>query len=81
MVWPILLLLLFLQLAHPKNVSAVSPTWITSNYFRAGNQKVIAVLTGNSSLPQYTFTFSSPLNGTPSLAYGIKNYRGNLDHI
>jgi hypothetical protein len=37
---------------------------------------VISTLTGNTSTPTYTFTFSSALSGVPNLAYGIKNYRG-----
>jgi Ca2+/Na+ antiporter len=71
-----LLLLTTVLAVSSKTVTSVTPTWLTSTYFRAGNEKVIAVLTGNTSTPQYTFTYSSALTGTPSLAYGIKNYRG-----
>ena len=53
------------------------PVWLTSPYFRAGNEDVIATLTGSDSTPTYTFTFSSALPGVPNLAYGIKNYIGN----
>jgi hypothetical protein len=51
---------------------------LTSNFFRAGNEKVINSFTGSSQWPfaSYTFTFSSPLTGIPNLAYGIKRYRG-----
>lgn len=63
-----------------KTYDSVAPTWLTSPYFRAGNQAVIKTLTGNNQTPTYTFTFSSPLTGLPSLAYGIKNYRGK-DHV
>jgi hypothetical protein len=60
-----------------KNYTSAAPTWLTSSYFRAGNEAVISTFTG-SSVPSttYTFTFSSALPGIPSLAYGIKNYRG-----
>lgn len=64
-----------------KNITTATPTWVTSNYFRAGYKDVISTLTGNASLPQFTFTFSSPLTATPGLAYGIKNYRGNSPNI
>ena len=56
---------------------AEPPQWLTSTYFRAGNEDVIATLTGNKSTPTYTFTFSSPLPGVPNLAYGIKDYEGD----
>ena len=56
---------------------SAAPEWLTSTYFRANNEDVIATLTGSSSTPTYTFTFSSALPGVPNLAYGIKNYMGN----
>ena len=59
-----------------KSYDSVAPKWLTSPYFRAGNQAVIATLTGNSVTPTFTFTFSSALTADPNLAYGIKNYRG-----
>jgi hypothetical protein len=59
-----------------KSYDSVAPKWLTSPYFRAGNQAVIATLTGNSVTPTFTFTFSSALSANPNLAYGIKNYRG-----
>jgi hypothetical protein len=68
----ILLNLLFSSLSY----TSVGPTWITSNYMRAGNQDVIATLTGSAIDPIHTFTFSSALPGFPNLAYGIKRYRG-----
>lgn len=52
------------------------PTWLTSDYVRAGNKNVISTLTGNSVTPTFTFTFSSPLPGVPYLGYGIKAYEG-----
>ena len=58
--------------------TSVSPTWLTSSYFRAGNQIIISSATGNSSKPAFVFTFSSALSGIPNLAYGLKDYRGNL---
>ncbi len=58
---------------------AVSPTWLTSPYFRASNQKVINSNTNSASTPTYAFTFSSAMTGIPNLAYGIKSYRGNYD--
>ena len=87
---PLLLLFLFEILAQnttmgktwsylvnsTKSYDSVAPKWLTSPYFRAGNQAVIATLTGNSSTPTFTFTFSSALSANPNLAYGIKNYRG-----
>lgn len=57
--------------------SVAAPVWITSPYFRAGNQKLISSRTGNNTTPTFTFTFSSSLSGVPNLAYGIKNYRGD----
>jgi hypothetical protein len=60
-----------------KTYASVPPTWLTSPYFRAGHQAVIQTLTGNNQTPTFTFTFSSALTGSPDLAYGIKNYRGN----
>ena len=56
----------------------VEPVWVTSDYFRAGNEAVINSLTGSSVTPMYTFTFSSALPGIPNLGYGIKNYEGTL---
>jgi len=52
------------------------PTWLTSPFFRAGNQAVISTLTGSSLTPTFMFIYSSALTGTPYIAYGIKNYRG-----
>ena len=57
-------------------ISTANPTWITSPLFRAGYQLVISSFTGSGTQPQFTFTFSSSMQGIPSLAYGIKNYRG-----
>jgi len=57
--------------------NTVTPVWLSSPLFRAGNNAVITNYTGASSLPQYTFTFSTALSGIPNLAYGIKGYRGN----
>ena len=37
------------------NISSVNPTWITSPLFRAGNNKVITILTGAGSAPRFTF--------------------------
>lgn len=65
----------FIELESAYNTT--QPTWVTSPYFRAGNNKVISTTTGAGSKPTYTFTFSSALSGVPNLAYGIKNYRGN----
>ena len=59
----------------------VQPVWVTSNYFRAGNEAVINSLTGSSVTPMYTFTFSSALPGIPNLGYGIKNYEGTSAFI
>ena len=61
------------------SLNTTSPVWVTSNYFRAGNQNVISTLTGKNANPPptYTFTFSSPLTGIPELGYGIKNYEAD----
>jgi hypothetical protein len=72
-------LLIFIIILLNKNGEAyvsAPPTWLTSPYFRAGNEKVIKTLTGNAVDPIYTFTFSSALPGVPNLAYGIKLYQG-----
>ena len=55
-----------------------SPVWLTSPLFRAGNNEVISSFTGSGTNPQYTFMFSSSLSGMPSLAYGVKGYRGSV---
>ena len=73
------LLLNVICLIEVNSYTSVSPTWLTSSYFRAGNQIIISSATGNSSKPSFVFTFSSALSGIPNLAYGIKNYRGNLN--
>ena len=60
-----------------KSYAVGSPTWLSSPYFRAGQEDVITTLTSSSAPPSpYTFTFSSPLPATPNLAYGFKAYRG-----
>lgn len=43
---------------------------------RAGDENVVKELTGSDYDPIWTFHFSSALPGIPSLAYGIKKYRG-----
>ena len=58
------------------SLDTIDPIWITSNYFRAGNEDVIAVLTTSNQAPQFTFTFSSSLTGVPELGYGVKSYEG-----
>jgi hypothetical protein len=63
-------------LTRAYSYSTSDPVWLPSPYFRAGNDKIISTMTGNDSMPTYTFTFSSALSGVPNLAYGIKNYRG-----
>lgn len=72
------ILLTTIILTFANSFLSSNPTWLTSNYFRANNQEVISTLTGNNVLPNFTFIYSSPCNGTPSLGYGIKNYRGTL---
>ena len=75
----ILHVLLLCQFAHQAAaIFTTPPIWITSNYVRAGNENVIATRTNEtaSPVPSHTFTFSSPLNGTPHLGYGIKAYEG-----
>jgi hypothetical protein len=56
----------------------VAPTWITSTYVKASSNSIISTLTGNSSTPSATLTFSSAFSAAPNLAYGILNYEGNL---
>ena len=53
------------------------PTWLSSNYIRAGNQNLFTTLTGSGVLNTYSFPFSSNLSGIPHLGYGIKSYQGN----
>ena len=64
-----------------KNYSSTDPTWVTSPFFRAGQESVISSYTGSSQYPfaAYTFTFSSALPGVPNLAYGIQKYYGTCD--
>lgn len=70
-------LILFAYMLYLSVCYATSaPTWITSPYFRSGNNRVINRNTGNNTTPTYTFTFSSALTGIPNLAYGVKSYRG-----
>ena len=59
--------------------NTVPPVWVSSSYFRAGNENVIAGYTNQNTIPKPTFTFifSSPLNGIPNLAYGVKGYEGD----
>jgi hypothetical protein len=70
-------LLTFFTTAHSA-YNSTSPTWLTSPYFRAGNNRVITTKTSAGQQTYYTFTFSSALSGIPNLAYGVKNYRGKL---
>ena len=61
-----------------KSYTSNAPTWLTSPFFRAGQEEVISTFTGSSQYPfrSYTFTYSSALPGVPNLAYGIQKYRG-----
>ena len=61
-----------------KSFVATDPEWVTSPFFRAGDESVISTLTGNDKKPTHTFTYSSALPGVPNLAYGIKRYRGGF---
>ena len=72
------LLLLVFVLWQATAYLTQAPVWLTSPLFRAGNNEVINTFTGSGTNPQYTFHFSSSLSGIPSLAYGIKGYRGTL---
>lgn len=72
-----LLILLFLHVTQISSFLTAPPVWVTSSYFRAGNEAVISRLTGNNETPTYTFLFSSSLPGVPRLAYGVKGYMGN----
>jgi hypothetical protein len=60
-----------------KGYDEVEGTWLSSSYFRAGNENVINHLTGAGEEVTYTFLFSSALSAVPNLAYGLKNYIGN----
>ena len=57
--------------------TSTQPAWLTSQYFQAGTELIFDTLTGNDQNPEYITTFSHSFTGTPQLAYGIKNYRGN----
>lgn len=70
------ILALWQRTVEAQGYSSVAPSWVTSNFMRAGSQDVIATPTGKSVDPIFTFVFSSPLPGTPNLAYGIRKYRG-----
>ena len=59
-----------------QNADTLQPVWVTSKFFRAGNEAVIKELTGSNVKPTYTFTFSSSFIEIPNLGYGIKNYEG-----
>ena len=69
-----LLLLSTLLATFVKCLVQYQPTWLTSNYIRAGNQNLFTTLTGAGVLNTYVFTFSSSLSGIPLLGYGIKSY-------
>ena len=70
--------LVYQTIIHTVSIYTTPPVWVTSNYVRAGNENVIAVLTNQTTtpIPNHNFTFSSPLTGTPNLGYGIKAYEG-----
>lgn len=53
-----------------------SATWLPSPYLRANRANVIQTLTGNSTKPTFSFTFSSPFTKIPNLGYGIGAYYG-----
>ena len=71
-----LVIIIFCFCTLPISSNTAQPVWLTSNYFRAGNEDVISGSSANSQ-PSYTFTFSSALSGVPELGYGIKNYEGD----
>lgn len=54
------------------------PTWVTSNYFKAGSNSIIngTSTTGSSTTPTptATLTFPSAFPSVPNLAYGMSHY-------
>lgn len=56
--------------------TSVNPTWVTNNYFRAGNSKVINSNTNGGTTRTKTLWFTSFMTGTPAIAYGIKSFKG-----
>ena len=79
----VLSLILILNIPFSLAMKSNPPIWSTSEFFRAGNQDIIATLTDQSTvpIPQFTFIFSSPLSGMPKLGYGIKSYHGISSRI
>ena len=75
----LLFCLIIILIHHSHASSSLSPVWVTSDYFQAGNYDVISDLTGPdaSPSPSYNFIFTSPFDQIPSLLYGIKNYEAN----
>lgn len=55
------------------SISTVAPTWMSSPYFRAGQQQIVSsFLTPTNPAATYQFLFSPAFNNTPNVAYGIK---------
>lgn len=69
---------IILSAVHLALFIQVPPTWVASTLTRAGTQNVINnILTGNTSSPNVTITFSSGFSAIPNLCYGISRYEAN----
>ncbi len=60
--------------------STISPTWISSPLFRAGNQRLIFTKT-QASTSTYPVPFLTALPSIPNFAYGLKTYAGNTIYL
>jgi hypothetical protein len=68
------------QASSAQTISTIAPTWVSSDYFRANQYRIVNAypntLTPTNPPATYTFTFSHTFNNTPKVAYGIQEYRG-----
>lgn len=72
------LIICVLFLTRVDSYNSVSPTWVTNNYFRAENNKVINSNTNAITTRTKTINYSSAMTGVPQLVFGMKSYRGIL---
>jgi hypothetical protein len=72
------LILLVLLITGAKSYTTVSPTWINNPYFCAGNDKVLNSNTNGGQTRTQNIPFTVAFTGVPTIAYGIKSYRGKF---